>query len=58
MVKGLATITFVYEMDETDEYTVDDQIVADQDDLRKMVERYFLDIRHKPEELDVTVEIA
>lgn len=58
MAKAFAVITFIYEMDETDETDIPAQMVVDQDDLRKMVNSYFLDIRNKPEDLDVAIQIV
>lgn len=58
MAKGLVTITFAYEMDEDDESDISEQIETDRDDLRQMVNKYFLDIRHKPEDLDIDIQIG
>lgn len=51
-------MTFWYELDESDDLDIGDQIQTDVDEIRKMVGKYGSDIRVEMHDVDIEVEIA
>lgn len=60
MAKVLATISFQYEMDESDtldETPIEDQIQTDMDEIREMVIKYGKDIKVEFHNVDTVAHI-